>query len=497
MKIGFDNDKYLSMQSEHIRERIKKFDNKLYLEFGGKLFDDYHASRVLPGFQPDSKLQMLLQLKDQAEVVIVISAEDIISNKIRGDYGITYDLDVLRLIDAFQGVGLYVGSVCVTKYAAAPEVEAFEKRLNGLGIRTFRHYKIPGYPNDVARIVSDEGYGKNDYIETQRPLVVITAPGPGSGKMATCLSQLYHEYKRGVKAGYAKFETFPIWNIPLKHPVNLAYEAATADLNDVNMIDPFHLEAYGVTTVNYNRDIEIFPVVNAMFELIAGQSPYKSPTDMGVNMAGNCIVDDAVCREASRKEILRRYFKCLCEQKITGTVKETERYKLELLMNQADLAVGQREVEKQAHARSESTGGAPAAAIELPDGTVVTGKTGPLLGAAASALMNALKVLAGIPQETDLVSAASIEPIQTLKTNYLGGKNPRLHTDEILIALSSSAADNEQAAAAMHQLPNLKGCDVHSTVLLSGVDTGTLNRLGMYLTCDPVYEEEDRKYHKQ
>ena len=389
------------------------------------------------------------------------------------------------------------GSVCVTKYAAAPEVEAFEKRLNSLGIRTFRHYKIPGYPNDVARIVSDEGYGKNDYIETQRPLVVITAPGPGSGKMATCLSQLYHEYKRGVKAGYAKFETFPIWNIPLKHPVNLAYEAATADLNDVNMIDPFHLEAYGVTTVNYNRDIEIFPVVNAMFELIAGKSPYKSPTDMGVNMAGNCIVDDAVCREASRKEILRRYFKCLCEQKITGTVKETERYKLELLMNQADLTVGQREVEKQAHARSESTGGAPAAAIELPDGTVVTGKTGPLLGAAASALMNALKVLAGIPQETDLVSAASIEPIQTLKTNYLGGKNPRLHTDEILIALSSSAASNEQAAAAMHQLPNLKGCDVHSTVLLSGVDTSTLNRLGMYLTCDPVYEEEDRKYHKQ
>ena len=496
MKKGFDNDKYLQMQSEHIRERIAQFDNKLYLEFGGKLFDDYHASRVLPGFQPDSKLQMLLQLKDQAEIVIVISAEDIVSSKVRGDYGITYDLDVLRLIDAFQEVGLYVGSVCVTKYAAAPEVEAFEKRLNGLGIRTFRHYKIPGYPNDVARIVSDEGYGRNEYIETQRPLVVITAPGPGSGKMATCLSQLYHEYKRGVKAGYAKFETFPIWNIPLKHPVNLAYEAATADLNDVNMIDPFHLEAYGKTAVNYNRDIEIFPVVNAMFELIAGKSPYHSPTDMGVNMAGNCIVDDAACCEASRNEIVRRYFKALCDLK-NGAQIQSEVYKLELLMNQADLTVGQREVEKQAHARSESTGGAPAAAIELPDGTVVTGKTGPLLGAAASALMNALKVLAGIPQETDLVSAASIEPIQTLKTNYLGGKNPRLHTDEILIALSSSAASNEQAAAAIHQLPNLKGCDVHSTVLLSGVDTSTLNRLGMYLTCDPVYEEEDRKYHKQ
>ena len=496
MKKGFDNDKYLQMQSEHIRERIAQFDNKLYLEFGGKLFDDYHASRVLPGFQPDSKLQMLLQLKDQAEIVIVISAEDIVSNKVRGDYGITYDLDVLRLIDAFQERGLFVGSVCVTMYTAAPEVEAFEKRLNSLGIRTFRHYKIPGYPNDVARIVSDEGYGRNDYIETQRPLVVITAPGPGSGKMATCLSQLYHEYKRGVKAGYAKFETFPIWNIPLKHPVNLAYEAATADLNDVNMIDPFHLEAYGKTAVNYNRDIEIFPVVNAMFELIAGKSPYHSPTDMGVNMAGNCIMDDAVCCEASCNEIIRRYFKSLCELK-NGAQVQSEVYKLELLMNQAGLTLGSRPVEQAAHAVSEKTGGAPAAAIELPDGTVVTGKTGPLLGAAASALMNALKVLAGIPQETDLVSAASIEPIQTLKTNYLGGKNPRLHTDEILIALSSSAADNEQAAAAMHQLPNLKGCDVHSTVLLSGVDTSTLNRLGMYLTCDPVYEEEDRKYHKQ
>ena len=496
-QIGFDNDKYLSMQSAHIRERISQFGDKLYLEFGGKLFDDYHASRVLPGFEPDSKIRMLQQLKDDVEIVIAINAGDIEKNKMRGDLGITYDEDVLRLIDIFRDMGLYVGSVVLTRYSGQDAANAFLHRLEKLGIRCYRHYPIAGYPSDVAHIVSDEGLGKNDYIETTRPIVVVTAPGPGSGKMATCLSQLYHEYKRGVKAGYAKFETFPIWNIPLKHPVNLAYEAATADLNDVNMIDPFHLEAYGVTTVNYNRDIEIFPVVNAMFELIAGKSPYKSPTDMGVNMAGNCIVDDAVCREASRKEILRRYFKCLCEQKITGTVKETERYKLELLMNQADLTVGQREVEKQAHARSESTGGAPAAAIELPDGTVVTGKTGPLLGAAASALMNALKVLAGIPQETDLVSAASIEPIQTLKTNYLGGKNPRLHTDEILIALSSSAASNEQAAAAMHQLPNLKGCDVHSTVLLSGVDTSTLNRLGMYLTCDPVYEEEDRKYHKQ
>ena len=495
-KAAFDNDKYLQMQSAHIRERIAQFGGKLYLEFGGKLYDDNHASRVLPGFQPDSKLRMLLQLKEQVEMVIAINADDIEKNKVRGDLGITYDRDVIRLIDIFRGFGLYVSSVVLTRFHEQALAKAFQSRLEGLGIRVYHHFEIPGYPSDTGYIVSPDGFGKNDYIETTRSLVVVTAPGPGSGKLATCLSQLYHEHIRGNTAGYAKFETFPIWNVPLNHPVNLAYEAATADLNDVNMIDPFHLEAYGVTTVNYNRDIEIFPVVNAMFELIAGQSPYKSPTDMGVNMAGNCIVDDAVCCEASRKEIVRRYYKCLCEQKITGTAKESERYKLELLMNQAGLTMGAREVEKQAHARSEATGGAPAAAIELSDGTVITGKTGPLLGATASALINALKYLAGIPQETDLVSAAAIEPIQTLKTNYLGGKNPRLHTDEILIALSSSAASSELAAAAMHQLPNLKGCDVHSTVLLSSVDSSTLNRLGMYLTCDPVYEEEDRKYHK-
>lgn len=496
MKTGFDNNKYLVMQSEHIRQRIQKFDNKLYLEFGGKLFDDYHASRVLPGFAPDSKLQMLLQLREQAEVVIVISAEDIISSKVRGDLGITYDVDVLRLIDAFQGVGLFVGSVCVTMYTAHPDVEAFEKKLNSLGVRTFRHYKIAGYPGDVGRIVSDEGYGKNEYIETSRPLVVITAPGPGSGKMATCLSQLYHEHKRGSRAGYAKFETFPIWNLPLKHPVNLAYEAATADLNDVNMIDPFHLEAYGKTAVNYNRDIEIFPVVNAMFELISGESPYRSPTDMGVNMAGNCIVDDEACREASRNEIVRRYFKALCDQK-EGRDMSSELFKLQLLMKQAGLTLGSRPVEQAAHARAQATGGQPAAAIELPDGTIVTGKTGPLLGAASSALLNALKKLAGIPQDEDLVSARAIEPIQTLKTGYLGSRNPRLHTNEILIALSSSAADSRSAAAALHQLEKLRGCDIHSTVLLSSADTDTLKRLGMYLTCEPVYEEEDRKYHKK
>lgn len=495
-QIGFDNDKYLAMQSAHIRERISKFGGKLYLEFGGKLFDDFHASRVLPGFQPDSKIRMLQQLRDDAEIVIAVNANDIEKNKVRGDLGITYDDDCLRLIDAFRSLGLYVGGVCITQYAGQNAADAFIKRLNTLGVRNYRHYPIAGYPSDVAHIVSDEGFGHNEYIETTHSLIVVTAPGPGSGKMATCLSQLYHEHKHGVSAGYAKFETFPIWNLPLKHPVNLAYEAATADLNDVNMIDPFHLEAYGKTTVNYNRDVEIFPVVNAMFELIAGKSPYRSPTDMGVNMAGNCIIDDDVCREASLNEIVRRYFKCLCDQKASGVVKQ-ERFKLELLMNQAGIALGERAVEKRAHACSDATGGQPAAAIELADGTIVVGKNGPLLGAASSALLNALKKLAGIDQEIDLVSAHAIEPIQTLKTTYLGSKNPRLHTDEILIALSSSVSENEYAAKAMEQIPNLKGCDIHSTVILSSVDADTLKKLGMYLTCEPTYEEDDRMYHKR
>ena len=495
MRIGFDNDKYLALQAEHIKERRSQFGDKLYLEFGGKLFDDYHASRVLPGFQPDSKIRMLATMKDEVEIIIAICAGDIEKSKMRGDLGISYDDDVLRLTDVFRGLGFYVGSVVITQYAGQPAADAFIKRLTALGVKSYKHYPIAGYPSDVAHIVSDEGLGKNDYIETSRSIVVVTAPGPGSGKMAVCLSQLYHEYKRGIKAGYAKFETFPIWNIPLKHPVNLAYEAATADLNDVNMIDPFHLEAYGKTAVNYNRDIEIFPVVNAMFELIAGKSPYHSPTDMGVNMAGNCIIDDEVCQEASRKEIIRRYFKCLCDQKTGGIVKD-DRYKLELLLNQAGVSVGMRAVEQQAHACSDKTGGRPAAAIELPDGTIVTGKTGPLLGAAASALLNALKRLAGIDQELNLVSAHAIEPIQTLKTQYLGSRNPRLHTDEILIALSSSVTENAAAAAAMHQLPMLKGCDIHSTVILSSVDADTLKKLGMNLTCDPVYEETGRKYHK-
>ena len=488
MKIGFDNQKYLSMQSEHIRERINQFDNKLYLEFGGKLFDDYHASRVLPGFAPDSKLQMLMQLSDQAEIVVVISAGDIEKNKVRGDLGITYDVDVLRLIEAFRGKGLYVGSVAITQYTGQKSADAFKKKLEKLNIPVYILYSIDGYPNNVSHIVSDEGYGKNDYIKTTRPLVVITAPGPGSGKMATCLSQLYHEQKRGVRAGYAKFETFPIWNIPLKHPVNLAYEAATADLNDVNMIDPFHLEAYGETTVNYNRDVEIFPVLEAMFERIFGECPYKSPTDMGVNMAGNCIIDDEVCQEASRQEIIRRYYQAKAGL-VDGSKKEDEVFKLELLMKQAHITPQDRKVVGAAMERAEQTG-APAAAMELPDGRIVTGKTSELLGASSALLLNALKELAGISHETHILSPAAIEPIQILKTAYLGSRNPRLHTDEILIALSSSTALNPAAQKALDQIPNLKGCQVHTSVMLSQVDIQTFKRLGIQLTSESIYEHK-------
>lgn len=487
MKIGFDNQKYLSMQSEHIRERINQFDNKLYLEFGGKLFDDYHASRVLPGFAPDSKLQMLMQLSDQAEIVVVISAGDIEKNKVRGDLGITYDLDVLRLIEAFRGKGLYVGSVAITQYTGQKSADAFKKKLENLDIPVYILYSIDGYPNNVSHIVSDEGYGKNDYIKTTRPLVVITAPGPGSGKMATCLSQLYHEQKRGVRAGYAKFETFPIWNIPLKHPVNLAYEAATADLNDVNMIDPFHLEAYGVTTVNYNRDIEIFPVLNAIFERIYGENHYyKSPTDMGVNMAGNCIIDDEACCEASRMEIIRRYYTAMNKiAKEDGG--ENELYKIELLMKQAKITPADRKVTVAAMDRANKLG-VPTAAMELPDGTIVTSKTSDLLGASAALLLNALKQLAQIDHDRNLISPEVIEPIQKLKTGYLGAKNPRLHTDEVLVALSVTAASDPIAKLAMEQMPKLSGCQMHTSVMLSDVDSKTLKRLGVDLTCEPVRE---------
>ena len=488
MKIGFDNDKYLSMQSEHIKERISQFDNKLYLEFGGKLFDDYHASRVLPGFAPDSKLKMLEQLSDHAEIVIVISAGDIEKNKVRGDLGITYDLDVLRLMDAFKDRGFFVGSVVITQFSGQAGAMAFKTKLENLGIRVYLHYPIAGYPSNIPFIVSDEGYGKNEYIETSRPLVVITAPGPGSGKMATCLSQLYHEHKRGIHAGYAKFETFPIWNIPLKHPVNLAYEAATADLNDVNMIDPFHLEAYGETTVNYNRDVEIFPVLSAIFERIFGKCPYQSPTDMGVNMAGNCTIDDEACREASRQEIIRRYYQAL-EGRLEESNTEEEVFKLELLMKQAGISTENRRVTTAALERAEKTG-APAAAIELEDGRILTGKTSDLLGASAALLLNTLKELAQIPHNLHVLSPTAIEPIQKLKIDYLGSKNPRLHTDEVLIALSSTAATSDVAKLALEQLPKLKGCQVHSSVMLSSVDKKVFKKLGVQLTSEPVYEHK-------
>ena len=487
MKIGFDNDKYLQMQSEHIKERICQFDNKLYLEFGGKLFDDYHAARVLPGFQPDSKMRMLMQLSDQAEIVIVISADDIEKNKIRGDLGITYDADVLRLMSIFKEHGLYVGSVVITKFNGQEGATLFKNRLEKLGIKVYRHYMISGYPSNIPYIVSENGYGKNDYIETTRPLVVVTAPGPGSGKMAVCLSQLYHEYKRGICAGYSKFETFPIWNIPLKHPVNLAYEAATADLNDVNMIDPFHLEAYGVTTVNYNRDVEIYPVLNAMFERIYGVSPYKSPTDMGVNMAGNCICDDAACRDASCQEIIRRYYDSRRRQLI-GACSDEEVYKLEMLMNQAGINVHDRPVVDAALTRAAETDG-PAAALQLHDGRIITGKTSNLLGAASSMLLNALKELAGIDHNRHVISPAAIEPIQKLKIQYLGSKNPRLHTDEILIALSVSAATDPTAQLALEQLPKLKGCQAHTTVMLSDVDIKQFKKLSIQATFEAIFEE--------
>lgn len=487
-KLGFDNDKYLRMQSENIKMRISEFGGKLYLEFGGKIFDDYHASRVLPGFLPDSKMKMLLQLKDSAEMIIAINANDIEKNKVRGDIGITYDLDVLRLMDIYKSFGLRICGVVLTQFSSQPSAIKFEEKLAGLGIKTYRHYKIENYPQDIQLIVSDNGYGKNDYIETTQPLVVVTAPGPGSGKMAVCLSQLYHEQKRGIKAGYAKFETFPIWNLPLKHPVNLAYEAATTDLNDVNMIDPFHLEAYGKTTVNYNRDIEIFPVLNEIFERIYGVSPYKSPTDMGVNMAGNCIFDDEAVKEASKQEVIRRYYKALVKKK-NGENVANEIYNLELLMKQLEITPEYRKCVEPALKKSDETG-APAAAIELSDGTVVLGKTSSLLGASSAALLNALKSIAGISSDIDLVSPIVIEPIQDLKVNHLGNRNPRLHTDEVLIALSISAATNPTAEKAMQALQNLKGCELHSTVILADVDLHTLGKLGINVTCEPLRQKK-------
>ena len=484
MKIGFDNEKYLRIQSEHIKERIAQFGNKLYLELGGKLFDDHHASRVLPGFQPDSKLRMLKQLSNSAEIIIVISALDIEKNKVRQDLGITYDEDVLRLRNEFQQRGFLVGSVVITHYNGQSSADAYRKRLERMGIKTYYHYTIDGYPNNVALIDSEEGFGKNDYVETQRPLVIVTAPGPGSGKMAVCLSQLYNEYKRGVVAGYAKFETFPIWSIPLNHPINIAYEAATADLGDINMIDPFHMEAYGKLAINYNRDIEIFPVLNALFEGIYGKSPYKSPTDMGVNMAGFCICDDEVCCEASKQEIIRRYYTAL-NHMAEGEGNEAEVQKIKLLFQQAKITTDDRKCTVAAKNRREETG-VDCSAIELHDGTIITASSSPLLGTAASLLLNATKHLAGIDHDLKLIPQDLIEPIQKTKVDYLGGKNPRLHTDEVLVALSVLSKHDENCRRALSQLPELKGCQVHTTVMVSEVDRGIFKKLGIGLTCDPA-----------
>ena len=492
-KIGFSSEKYNELQSQNIRDRISQFGGKLYLEFGGKLFDDFHASRVIPGFEPDSKVKMLLEMKDEAEIVIAISADDIERSKRRGDLGITYDDDTLRLIDAFSGIGLYVGSVVITHFRGQPAAEKFQERLNKLGIRVYRHFIIPDYPQNVQLVISEDGFGKNDYIETSRPLVVVTAPGPGSGKMATCLSQLYHEHKRGINAGYAKFETFPVWNLPLKHPVNLAYEAATADLDDVNMIDPFHLEAYGVTTVNYNRDVEIFPVLEAMFRQIYGESPYKSPTDMGVNMIGYCISDDEVCCEASKQEIIRRYYDASCAA-YQGLRDQKEVLKIELIMNSLGIGPENRPVVKAALKRAEETNG-PCVAIELPDGEIITGKTTSLLGASSACLMNALKKLAGIRKRTLLIPPTIIEPIQHMKVEHLKNHNPRLHTDELLIALSVCAVTNPLVAEAIDQLDNLKGCEAHSTVILSSVDQSLFKKLGVNMTFEPKYQVK-KLYHK-
>ncbi len=493
-KIGFDNAAYIKKQSEQIEKRIKDFGGKLYLEFGGKLFDDYHASRVLPGFAPDSKLQMLKNISQDVEIVIVINANDIENNKIRGDLGITYGSDVLRLTDAFREIGLYVGSVVISQFSGQATALTYKHKLEQLGMNVFMHYPIDGYPMNVKTIVSEQGYGKNEYIETTRPLVVVTAPGPGSGKMATCLSQLYHEYNRGVSAGYAKFETFPIWNLPLKHPVNLAYEAATADLHDINMIDPYHLDAYGITTVNYNRDVEIFPVLNAIFERIEGKSPYKSPTDMGVNMAGYCIVDDEVVKKASRDEIVRRYFTTLCDRR-GGRCSDEVVAKLELVMKQASVLADDREVVKRALDRSIETGDKPAMAIELPDGRIVTGKTSALLGASAAALLNAVKILGEIDKNIHLIDPAVIEPIQRLKTGILNNQNPRLHSDEVLIALSISAASSDDALKGVENLTKLRGCEAHSTVILSQADQDTYRKLGINLTSEPKYETKKLYHH--
>lgn len=489
-KIGFDREKYIQLQAQHISQRRAAIGGKLYLEMGGKLFDDMHAARVLPGFTPDNKIVMLEQIKDELEIVIVVNAMDLERQKMRADLGITYGDDVLRLVDAFRERGFLVNSVVLTRADedGGRYARAFQERLENLGLRVYLHYTIPGYPTDAAQVVSEAGFGKNEYIETSRDLVVVTAPGPGSGKLATCLSQIYHDFQRNIPAGYAKFETFPIWNLPLDHPVNVAYEAATADLDDVNLIDPFHLANYGKQVVSYNRDVEVFPLLVSLLIQLSGASPYHSPTDMGVNMAGMCISDDAVCREAAEQEIIRRYYHALVDEKLTGA-KPTVSQRVRLIMSKLKLGVDIRRVIPAALAKAAESGG-PASAIELHDGRLVTGKTSPLLGCSAAMLLNALKELAGIDDSLQLLSPESILPIQTLKTQHLGSKNPRLHTDEVLIALSVSAGTSEAARKALAQLANLRGCDVHTTTILGSVDEGIFRSLGCLVTSEPKFQNK-------
>ena len=486
MRIGFDSARYISMQSQHIDERRKEIGGKLYLEMGGKLFDDYHASRVLPGFTPDNKISMLERLRDEMEIVIAINAKDLSRQKIRADLGIPYEQDVLRLVDVFRERGFLVENIVLTQMEDDNHIaQLFKERLERSGLKVARHRTIPGYPSNTELIVSEEGFGRNDYVETTRNLVVVTAPGPGSGKLATCLSQIYHEYQRGIKAGYAKFETFPVWNLPLDHPVNLAYEAATADLDDVNMIDPFHLQAYGKQAVNYNRDVEVFPLLRSLLEQLAGACPYQSPTDMGVNMAGFCISDDLVCQEAAKQEVVRRYYHALANEAATQS-DPSESHRIAMTMAKLGITKDYRLVVRPA-LNLEAETGAPAAAMQLSDGRIVTGKTSPLLGCCSAMLLNALKLLAGIDEEVQLLAPSSIKPIQTLKVDHLGALNPRLHTDEVLIALSVSADTDENARKALEELTHLRDCEVHTTTILGSVDTQIFRNLGLQVTSEPVY----------
>lgn len=494
-QIGFDRQRYITLQSEHISQRRAEIGGRLYLEMGGKLFDDMHASRVLPGFTPDNKIAMLERLRDDLEILICLNAKDLQRQKVRADLGITYEDDVLRLVDVFRERGFLVEHVVITQLEDDNQIaHAFRRKLERMGLTVAQHRVIPGYPADTDRVISENGFGLNEHAHLTRDLVVVTAPGPGSGKLATCLSQVYHDHQNGIRAGYAKFETFPIWDLPLDHPVNLAYEAATADLDDINVIDPYHLAAYDQQVTSYNRDVEVFPLLRSMLERLYGSSPYQSPTDMGVNLVGSCISDDDVCREASRQEIIRRFFKARVDER-RDNLDDDVSSRIRVVMTKVGAEPEDRAVVEPARDVAERTD-APGSAVELADGTIVTGKTSELLGCSAAMLLNALKHLAGIEHDVHLLSPSSIEPIQSLKTRHLGSRNPRLHTDEVLIALSVEAGESAQARAALDQLQNLQDCEVHTTTILGTVDEGIFRNLGMLVTSDAVYQRK-QLYHKR